>query len=275
MIKIVFACNDGYFDGLYLSILSIVRRCKKPIQFNLLCADYTELNPKYAMLTIKHRNDLVALVKKYNKSNTFNVIDCTKVAKKHLTLKQNINNKHFSPYASLRLIINKFDVFNDKVLYLDSDTMACGDISKAFEFDLGQNEMCVCHNWWGRRTFAKQSFNSGVILFNMPICHKTHLFDKAIKIFNTKIMTWPDQTAIVKSATKVMFFPADEYRFNRQSEKVHKGDIIKHFCNRPGGWPIWNNIKQWDVKNVHKHLKVFCFDEDYKIWEEYKKQQKK
>lgn len=270
MIKIVFACNDGYFDGLFLSILSIVRRCKEPISFYLLTADYTELNPKYTMLSKEHSDILTKLVKEYNKDNIFEIIDCTNDAKKYLLSSVNVNRKHFSPYTNLRLLIHLYPQFTGKTIYLDTDIMACGDISTLNNVDIKDNEIAVCHNWWGRHTIAKGTFNAGVILFNMSVIRQTKLLDKAIEIFNKKKMAWADQTSIVESVTKLMFFPQDEYRFNRQSEKVHEGDIIKHFCNRPRGWPFWNNIKQWDVKNVHKHLKVFCFDEDYKIWEEWK-----
>lgn len=264
--KIVFACNDAYFDGLYLSILSIVRRCKHPINFYLLTANYTELNKKYKNLSSKNSKKILAMIKRFNKMNNFIVIDCTKKAKHYLLSEKNVNRKHFSPYTNLRLLIHLFPFFDEKVLYLDTDIMACGNVSKVFDVKVGDNEIVVCHNWWLRNTIAKGTFNAGVILFNMKKIRQTKLLDKAINLFNSKRMAWADQTAIVKAATKVKFFPKDEYRFNRQSERIHKGDILKHFCNRPGGWPFWNNIKQWDIKNVHKHLKIFEFDEDYEYW---------
>lgn len=263
--KIVFACNDSYFDGLYLSILSIVRRCKKDIEFYLLTADYSELDGSYKVLSSEHTKILSDLVKQYNQNNSFTVIDCTKEAKTKLVNYKNIR-KHFSPYANLRLLIHLFHCFTDKVIYLDTDIMACGDIQELYNIDIKDYEMAVCHNWWLRHTFAKGTFNSGVIVFNMEQIRKTKLLEKAIDYFNKIKMAWADQTAMVKAATKICYFPGDEYRFNRQSEKVHEGDILKHFCNRPWGWPFWNNIKQWDIKNVHKHLKIFVFDEDYKIY---------
>lgn len=272
--KIVYTCNDKYFDGLYLSILSIVRRCNKPIDFYLMTADYSELSPNYTPFSKEHAKILSSLVKKYNKNSSFTVIDCTKEAKTHLVNQKNIR-KHFSPYANIRLLMHLFPCFKGKVIYLDTDVMACGNIQELYDIDIKGKEMAACHNWWLRNTLAKGTFNSGVMLLNMDVIRKTKLLDKAIKWFNTVRNRFADQMALVNNVTKFMYFPGDQFRFNRQSEKVRPGDVIKHFCNRPLGWPFWNNIKQWDVKNVHKHLKVFEFDEDYKIWQEEKRKWKK
>ncbi len=265
MIKIVYACNDGYFDGLYLSILSIVRRCSKPIQFYLLTADFENLGRRYTKMTKNHGHIIDELVKKYNSKSKFEIIDCTKQAKKYLTTVKNVATK-FTPYACLRLLINRFNQLSGKVLYLDSDTMACGNIDKLFNINVDGLEFRACHNWWFRNTLTKNTFNDGVILFNVDVCKKTKLFDKAITGLNSHNYKWADQTALNKAALKFRYFPGDDFRYNRQSEKIYDGDIIKHFCNRWRGWPIWDKIKQWDIKNVHKHLKIFIFDEDYKIW---------
>lgn len=273
MIKIVYACNDGYFDGLYLSILSVVRRTKEPIAFYLLSADFVNLEKKYLKMTKEHGKVLSDLVKQYNHKSTFTIIDCTKEAEKDLTTVANVAKK-FTPYTCLRLLIDQFPQLSGKVLYLDSDTMACGDIKELYDHNVNNCEMMVCHNWWFRNTFTKNSFNAGVILFNIDKCKETNLFKKSIHLLNTHKYKWADQTALNNAATSIKYFPGDEFRFNRQSEKIYKNDIIKHFCNRWRGWPFWDKIKQWDIKNVHNHLKIFIFDEDYKIWTQYKEQNK-
>ncbi|MCQ2956663.1 MAG: hypothetical protein MJ233_02160 [Mycoplasmoidaceae bacterium] len=146
MIKIVYACNDGYFDGLYLSILSIVRRCTKPIQFYLLTADFESVGKKYTKMTKSHGKIIDMMVKKYNLKSSFKIIDCTKQAQKYLTTVENVATK-FTPYTCLRLLIDKFNQLSGKVLYLDSDTMACGDISKLYNIDVKDLEFRASHNW--------------------------------------------------------------------------------------------------------------------------------
>ncbi|XQP55688.1 MAG: glycosyltransferase family 8 protein [Mycoplasmoidaceae bacterium] len=271
MIKIVYACNDGYFDGLYLSILSIVRRTRQPISFYLLSGDFTDLDKKYTILSNKHSKIINDLVKEYNSKSSFEVLDCTDLANKYIHVK---HNKHFSPYANLRLLMHFLKPLTDKLIYLDSDVMVCGDINELYNINVDGYELAACHNWWFRHTLTKNTFNSGVLLINMDECKKTDYFNKALALLNSHSYKWADQTALNKAATKMKYFPGNDYRFNRQSEKIHKGDVIKHFCNRWRGWPFWCNIKQWDVKNVHKHLKIFIFDEDYKIWKESKTKNK-
>lgn len=265
MIKIVYACNDKMFDGLYLSMLSILRRTKETIKFYILTGDYSFVRPQYTDFTNEHREILDKLAKKYNKNNEVNVVDCLKKSVPILKKSPNIKT-NFSPYTLLRLFLDLFPCFDDKVLYIDVDTMACGDIKEFFNFNLGDNEFAACHNYSGKLFLKKDSFNAGVMLFNMPLCRKTKIFEKARNILTKKKYVWPDQTSLYKSTTKFMFFPADEFRFNRQQIRIRKGDILKHFSAHFIGWPLYNNIKQWDIKNVHRHLHIHDFDEDFKIY---------
>jgi len=269
MNKIVFACNDKMFDGLYLSILSMVRRTKEPIEFYLLSGDCTYLNPNFSLFSKKNEKIISEMVKKYNPKHSFKVIDCTNEWKTLLANSKNAKT-NFSPYAMFRLFLDLYEEFDDKVLYIDVDTMANGDVGEFFTFDLGDNEFAACHNYYGRWHLPRDSFNSGVMLFNMPIIRKTKLFEKSRNILLTKEFTWPDQTAMYKTKTKFMWFPGDQYRFNRQQIKMKGNEIIKHFSAHFWGWPHHNNIKQWQFDDVHKYLKIFCFDEDFEIFKKEK-----
>ena len=48
----------------------------------------------------------------------------TKLAKKMLINKKNLYNKRFSPFASLRLLIDLIPDIQEKCVYLDTDIMA-------------------------------------------------------------------------------------------------------------------------------------------------------
>ena len=266
MIKIVYSCNDKYFDGLFLSILSIVKRCNKPIDFYILSGNFLNVNKSYIILSKNHLSILNRLVKRYNKDNKCKIIDCGKIAEIYLTNKKNLFNKKFSPYNSLRLLLDLLPQINGKIIYLDVDTMICGNIEELFNINITNYEFAAANNWWLRRTLCKNTINAGVLLINMTQVRATNLFAKSRKIFNSKKLFWPDQTSLNKARTKFLIFPNDQYRFNRQSKTLNKNDIIKHFCAGPWGWPISNNIKQWQVRKVHKYLKIFCFDDDFKIW---------
>jgi len=267
--KIVYSCNNIYLKGLYLSILSIVRRTQEPIEFYLLTANCTELKPKFKKFTQKSGKIISELLWKYSPQSTFQIIDCQKQYNQYI--KGSVNRKsRFSPYATFRLFLHLFDCFQDRVLYLDVDTMAFGDVAKFNKVNMHGAEFAVSHDCMGRYWISDDYFNSGVILFDMKKCRKTGLFQKCLGLIRTKKMFFPDQTALYKSATKFIYFP-NEYRFNRQQVKIKKGDIIKHFCAKVVGWPKLNDIKQWDIKNVHKILKIHEFDEDFKIYQKEKR----
>ncbi len=269
MIKIVYSCNDKYFVGLFLSILSIAKRCKQQIYFYILTGNFLDLNKSYSALSNRHYLLLNKLVKKYNKNSYCQIINCEKNALKYLTNKKNLFNKKFSPYASLRLLLDLYPILDKKIIYLDIDTMACGNIEELFNIDITNYEFAAANNWWLRRILSKNTINTGVLLINMLQARTTNLFSEARNVFNSKRLFWPDQTSINKAKTKFLLFPDDQYRFNRQSKRLYPNDIIKHFCAGPWGWPISNNIKQWETDKVHKYLKIFCFDEDFAIYRKF------
>lgn len=266
MYKIVYCCNNEYFDGLYLSILSILRRTKGQFAFYLLSVDCSHIKAYYNKMDEIHVARLVELVKSYNQSNTFELIDCSKEYEK--LLRGNTNElSHYSPYTMLRLLLDQYSVLTKgKLLYLDVDTMANKSIDEFFGFDLKDNEFAVAHDALGRYWQYKDCFNAGVMLFNMPVAIKNKLFEKARKVLHKKKMAFPDQSALNEATSKYMFFPNDDTRFNNQTRKLKSNTIIKHFCAHIVGWPFFNNIKQWQIDEVHKHLKFHAFDEDYKIF---------
>lgn len=269
MIKIVYTCNDNYLDGLYLSILSILRRSKETFQFYLLTGDCTDIKPYYTKFSKKSAKIIDDLVKSFNKDNSFKVFDCTELYKKLIPANKN-NKCKYSPYAMFRLLMDEIDEINGKILYLDVDTMANNDIKELYDIDLKDNEFAASHDCMGRFWIKRDYFNSGVMLFNIDTIRKTKLFEKARKLLSERKLYFSDQSALYLCKTKSMFFP-DEYRFNRQQSYVKPNDVIKHFAARVKGWPKHHNIKQWQIDDVHKRLKIFAFDEDFKIYLEAKK----
>ena len=180
MIKVVYACNDALFEGLYLSILSMLRRTNEIVSIFLLSADFTEINPRYKIMSDKHVIILNNLVKSFNFENSFTLINCHNEYYQHL--KGNKNEKsHYSPYASLRLLIDLYPCFDDKVIYLDCDTMLAGNIVEFKKINLENNEFAVAHDCLGCIWQYKDCFNSGVIYFNMKEARKNNLFQKARK----------------------------------------------------------------------------------------------
>ena len=86
---------------------------------------------------------------------------------------------------------------------------------------------------------------------------------------STKKMVFPDQTALNKLATKVLYLPR---KFNEQ-RKLKNDTIIQHFCKRIKWFPIFKtqNIKPWQIKDVQNIYKIHAYDNLYKEYLELKR----
>lgn len=256
MINILYSGNNKVFKGILLGTLSIIKHCSEPITIYLATADFTELNKSFVPISTQQCAFLDEILKTANPQSTAKIIDTTKV------FKQSINDKNlkncYTPYAMNRLLIDLLDL-PDKLLYIDSDVMACDDISKLFNIDITDFEFAAALDYMGKFWIARDYFNSGVMLINRQKALDTNLFAKCRQLVNTKWFKMPDQSALYRSKTAIKFLDG---KFNEQ--RMPKDDtVVKHF-NKGIRWtPFFHiyNIKQWQFDKVHKKLKIFCFDD--------------
>jgi len=271
MIKVIYACNDGYIDCLQLSILSILRRTKQTIHFYVLTQNFSKKNPKWTALSNKNEAAMKKFVKKFNKGNDFTKIDCAPYYKKYLKGNKN-ESSACSPYTNLRLIIDKLNI-DGKVIYLDTDIMLCGDIKELNNISLkgkalGANRDHLAKYW---HINYKNYFNAGVLIIDLNKARKTNLFGRARDYIFKRKYKLSDQTALYKAAKETrsyMIFPHN-FRYNTQQPKMLPNTLVKHFC---ATWikGRWQSIKQTDIKSVHNVLKIHTFDKDYEVWKKSK-----
>jgi len=250
-LQIAYACNDAVFDGLYLSILSIVKRTKTPIDFYLFTADLTELKEGYISVSNNHIAIIKQMIKKYSKQSTFTVIDCKDNFYKRLN-KRPLNSKYWTPYTTFRLLFDMFKQIKGTILYLDTDTLICGDIAEAFKVDMSKYELCVTKDIISR--LKDFYFNAGVILMNMDVIRKTNYLEKAFNYLLEEEPKYCDQDALNMTGTYIKHRPDD--RFNRIYKSREDNTIIKHFAG------LWNP-KPWKKKFERKYDKL-----NYRVWEQ-------
>ena len=272
MIDIIYAGNDLMFDGLLLSLLSMLRRTKEGIFVHFLTMDFTHKNEKFKPFRIDQADFLRKELRKFNSNFDFEIIDCTKEYNELLA--NNANEKPvYSPYCTLRLLADRYDVFKGKVIYLDIDTMVYGDIKELYDIDMTDLEFRASHDFLGRTWIKKDYFNSGIMLLNMDKIRETKLLEKARHLVKTKKMYFTDQTALYLSKVNFEFFP-DEYRFNEQ-RSVKENTVVKHFCKGIRWFPFKvYNVKQWEIEKVQNYLKIREFDTDFEIYKEIKNRYK-
>lgn len=263
MINVMYSGNSAIFKGILLSCMSIVKHCKEPLTIYLSTLDYTELKSTYKCITPEQAELLEKVLKQVNQESNVKLMDITQLFKNNISNKNQKND--YTPYAQIRLLANLMEL-PDKFLYLDSDTMACGNIAELFNIDMTNYEFAVALDYMGKFWIAKDYFNSGVALFNRKLCIDNNLFEKCRNLINTKWFKMPDQTSLYRSKTSILYLDS---KFNEQ-RLPKKDTIIKHF-NKGIKWiPFFHiyNVKQWQFDKVHKKLKIYCFDD---IFEEYTK----
>ena len=263
MINVLVGGNYKVYDGILLTIMSMVKHCNEPLNINILTADLTEHNPEYRPIQEKDIETLNKIVKEKNSKSKVSAIMLGKEFNDWAMCSENKLNQ-YTPFAFLRLFADKIDL-PEKVIYLDSDIMFNGNIKELFDIDITNYELGVVKDRYGRWFINPKYFNSGVLLMNMTNIKESNLLDKVRNICFSKKMMFPDQSALNKCCKRKLYLPR---KFNEQGNP-RKDTIIQHFSKRIVFIPFHTiNIKQYHIDQVHNKYKIFIYDD---IYEEYKK----
>lgn len=288
MINLLFTGNDKIFNGLSMAILSITKHCKEALNIYVLTMDLHEMNPNYRPIEQEQIDELEKYIQKINENSKMKLVDVTDIYKKENENSINKDNA-YTPYAMIRLLADKVEELPDKVLYLDIDVLANGDIKELYDYDISNYEYGAVKDYYGRIFINHNYINSGVMLLNMKKIRETNLFGKCRKMINVKKMMFPDQTALNKLVQSRKFLPR---KFNSQ-RKCKKDDVIRHFCKSIRWYPIFHsknslyrkyaepmfkwlhifhllNIKPWHKEAMHQILKCHVYDDIMNEFERFK-----
>ena len=263
MINILFAGNDGVFDGMLTCALSIFMRSKldEGVTFYVMTMDVSHLKESYVPISDKKLAYFDEVIKKYNSENRVVKLDVTDLYMAEFSGCPN-ESAYCSPYTLIRLFADKISEMPDKILYLDVDIMFNRDIHNIYDIDVEGYEYAAARDHYGKYLISPNYVNAGVLLFNMKEMKKTGIFAKARELIKTKKLVFADQSALIRSTTKKKMLPQ---RFNDQ-KFLHKHTVIRHFSKRlfwlP--YPHTENIKQWQVSKVHQKFGYFVFDDVFR-----------
>lgn len=266
MINILLCGNKRVFDGALTELISITNRTQEAIRCYIFTMDVSRIKPDYTCITDEQVAFLNEVVKAKKSENEVIKIDVTELYEEEFGKCKN-ENAYCTPYTLLRLLADMVPEIPDKLLYLDIDMMAYGDISGLYHTDVSDYEYAAVKEKYGSIFIWPDYINAGMLLFNMKKMKETKLLEKARNLIKTKKMLFADQDAIYRSTTKKLLLPRI---YNEQSSFKRKDTVICHFCKRlmllP--YPHTENYKQWQIEEIHRELKCYCFDEDL---EEYRK----
>lgn len=260
MIDILFCGNIGVQDGLAMGVISIAKHTKQPLNIIVLTMDLTSKNKKYKPMDTTFVAKLEDYIKAVNSESKLTLVYVDELFETYF--KNSVNMKNlYSPYAFIRLLADKVEQVPDKVLYLDTDVVACKDISELYNIDMQDYEYAGARDYFGKFFIDSDYINSGVLLLNMKRIRETGLFEKCRDVVNNKKMGFPDQTALNKFVIKKMFID-DKYNSQR---KDREKDVIRHFCKSIRFFPVFRtlNVKPYQHTKMHKALKCYKFDDIY------------
>ncbi len=263
MIEIVYGGNKAVLEGIRLSSLSICKHCSKPILFYILTMDLRNVSNRYQPINEEEVDELKSQLRTLNPDVDVRLYDLTQKYLMENKYKRDIHHS-YTPYCLLRLFSYQIEDIGDKVIYLDVDTMAYGNIEELFNIDITDYELAGVKDAMGKYWINPKYINSGVLLINMKKVRETSSFERALKYTLSHRSILIDQNAINHYCKKKLYL---ENKFNNQ-RKMTDDTLIKHFCKVLKFFPFMHceNIKQWHIDKVRNKLQIHHFDDIYKIY---------
>ena len=173
-------CGDANIvDGLYISILSILKNIKEELNIYVLTVNVDKDNLKINGVSDYSIEYLDNLVKDKNSLSFVKKIDITEMFIKELPV---INlETRFTPCCMLRLFADYLEELPDKILYLDNDVVIRKDFMDFYNQDISDYEIIGVLDYYGKWFFKNNIFkfdylNSGVLLLNLSKIKETKLF---------------------------------------------------------------------------------------------------
>lgn len=260
MINILFCGNDRVFDGILSCALSILKRTdtNEPFCFFIFTMDVSYLREEYRPIGEGQVDFFRKVIEEYNEKNEAVLIDVTGLYKREFSGCPN-EGAYCSPYTLIRLFADRVEGIPDKILYLDADILFNRDIALLYRTDIDGYEYAAARDHYGKYLISPGYINAGVLLLNMREIRKSGLLCKARELIRTRKLIFADQSAIIRSTSRARLLPQ---RFNDQ-KYLHKWTVVRHFSKRlfwlP--YPHTENIKQWQVSEIHRKFKYYTFDD--------------
>ena len=257
-IPILYAGNAKVFDGMVISLLSVVKTTEEPLDVWVLTMDLRDIDPAYAPVSEAQRAYLEEICRGANPESCVRLYDAERHYRETLLHAPN-QNTQYTPYTFLRLYADRIPEIPDRVIYLDTDTVAMQSLRGLYEAPLDGAEFAGVRDYYGCRFFGVNYLNAGVLLLDLARVRETGLFQKCLDLCGRKKVFLPDQTALNRLAKKKKILPR---RFNEQ-KKLQADTVIRHFSMTITHWvPLrTQNIKPWNAKQVREVLRMTEIDD--------------
>ena len=256
-------CGDGNIaDGVLISVLSLIKNIREPLNVYILTATVTSGSTRFDALKPQFAEFLEKQVKKEIAESSVRLIDITELFSADPPT-ANMATR-FTPCCMLRLYADLVPELPDKILYLDNDVICRKDPSEFYGQDMENTELAGSLDYYGSWFFKNSFFerdylNSGVLLLNLRKIRTTELFKKCRERCRSTEMFMPDQSAINKLTTYKRICPR---KFNEQ-RKLKKDTVFQHFTTSFRFFPWFHtvSVKPWNIDGIHNTLSIHEYDD--------------
>ena len=148
MISLLYCGNDRVFRGLLISLLSVASHTQEALDVYLLTMDLTDKNPAFRQITEEQSAFLEKILREKHPESRITRYDIRELFLSEMKDSPNLDSV-YTPYTMLRLFSDLLPLPH-RVLYLDTDTAAIGDIRSLFEYDMNGCEYAGALDYLGK-----------------------------------------------------------------------------------------------------------------------------
>lgn len=187
VIPVFFTADDGYAPFLSVAIHSLAENASKEYDYKIIVL-HEQMSLENQNKIMSMGNENVSIVFKEMKQGLESITDCKS---------NRLRCDYFTLTIYFRLFIPTMFPEYDKGIYIDSDIVVPGDISKMYEIDLGDNLIGACRDLsiqnipelcqymdHGVGVGCDKYINSGVLLMNMKKLREVEIEKEFLRLLN-------------------------------------------------------------------------------------------
>lgn len=185
MINILLCGNKKVFDGALSELISITNKTKEVVNCYIFTMNLSRLKPEYVCIEDSQIEFLNKVVKSKNSQNRVQKIDVTQIYEKEFKNCAN-EDAYCTPYTLLRLLADLIPNMPDKLLYLDIDMMAGGDISELYNINIDNFEYAAVKEKYGSKLIRPDYINARYVIIKYEKNKRNKAFGKSKRTYKNK-----------------------------------------------------------------------------------------
>ena len=253
-IKIAYCSNRKLYRYLALNIYSLLKYNNRIEKIYLVLEDDTIDDIPY----------LKEVLNKYQVE--IEVINFTKYQFNYLREDCENLDTIYSNFCFAKLLLSEFTK-EDKIIYLDMDTIVRNDLSLLWEFDLNDNYALGAKDYgvldnnyhYGTLNTSCKYINTGVMVLNLNKIRQDNLVEKLFNYINSHKLVYPDQDSFnIVCDSKIGYIPSIYNYVWKVTKEIYNYDLAVIF-HYPGEKEYWVTDRKHAEEYYDEYYK-FCKD---------------